>query len=119
MRRFPRAQLDQPHQSAGHGTPDDAAELLVVVSSHDGPVDRLRAGEATSAVLLAATRMGLASTPLSQAMEVAATRDAIQKVVLHAPEHPQLIVRVGWPASGAAELPDTPRRDLRSVLLPG
>ena len=93
LRRFPRAQLDQPHQSAGHGTPDDAAELLVVVSSHDGPVDRLRAGEATSAVLLAATRMGLASTPLSQAMEVAATRDAIQTVVLHAPEHPQLIVR--------------------------
>ena len=118
LRRFPRAQLDQPHQSAGHGAPDDAAELLVVVSSHDGPVDRLRAGEATSAVLLAATRMGLASTPLSQAMEVAATRDAIQTVVLHAPEHPQLIVRVGWPAGSAAELPDTPRRDLRSVLLP-
>jgi hypothetical protein len=37
--------------------------------------------------------------------------------VLHMPEQPQLILRVGWPASGAAELPPTPRRDLRSVLL--
>jgi hypothetical protein len=38
--------------------------------------------------------------------------------VLHIPEHPQLMIRVGWPATGAGELPPTPRRDLRSVLLP-
>ena len=31
---------------------------------------------------------------------------------------PQIVVRVGWPAESAAELPVTPRRDLRSVLLP-
>ena len=38
--------------------------------------------------------------------------------VLHIPEYPQLIIRIGWPATAAAELPPTPRRDLRSVLLP-
>jgi hypothetical protein len=27
-------------------------------------------------------------------------------------------VRVGWPAGAAGDLPATPRRDLRSVLLP-
>jgi hypothetical protein len=40
---------------------------------------------ATSAVLLAATTLGLASTPLSQAVEVDATRRALQRDVLHIP----------------------------------
>ena len=35
------------------------------------------------------------------------------------PEQPQLVLRVGWPATHAAELPDTPRRDLASVLVHG
>ena len=48
----------------------------------------------------------------------AAGRKALQHQVLHIPEHPQLIIRIGWPATAAAELPPTPRRDLRSVLLP-
>jgi hypothetical protein len=81
-------------------------------------VDQLRAGEATSAVLLTATRLGLATTPLSQGVEVDETRRAIQQKVLHVPEHPQLLIRVGWPASTADEIPTTPRRDLHSVLLP-
>ena len=78
----------------------------------------MRAGEATSAVLLAATRLGLATTPLSQGIEVDATRNAIRRDVLHVPEHPQLVVRVGWPATNAGPLPETPRRPLRAVLLP-
>jgi nitroreductase len=118
LRRFPHGRLSQPRQLAGHGTADDAAELLVIATSSDDPLERLRAGEATSAVLLAATRLGLATTPLSQGFEVDVTRRAIQTDVLHVPEHPQLLLRVGWPASTAAELPITPRRDLHSVLLP-
>jgi hypothetical protein len=69
-------------------------------------------------VLLAATRLGLATTPLSQGLEVDVTRMAIQRDVLHVPESPQLLLRVGWPASSAAELPVTPRRDIHSVLMP-
>ena len=102
-----------PGQEAGV----DASELLVISTPGDDAADRLRAGEATSAVLLAATTLGLASTPLSQAVEVDATRRALQRDVLHIPEHPQLVLRVGWPATQAAEIPPTPRRDLRSVLL--
>jgi hypothetical protein len=67
-------------------------------------------------VLLTATRAGLATTPLSQATEVAATRDVLRKVI-GIPEQPQLVLRVGWPATHAAELGDTPRRDLASVLI--
>jgi nitroreductase len=118
LRRFPHGRLAQPYQRTGEGPADDAAELLVVVTPGDEPVDRLRAGEAASAALLAATRLGLATTPLSQGIEVDATRRAIRRDVLHVPEQPQLVLRVGWPAEAAAELPATPRRDLRSVLLP-
>ncbi len=117
LRRFPRGQLSQPRQLAGHGRVDDAAELLVIATVGDDPLDWLRAGEATSAVLLAATQVGLATTPLSQAVEVGMSRRELQHEVLGVPEHPQLIVRVGWPASGVTELPVTPRRDLSSVLL--
>jgi nitroreductase len=118
MRHFPNAQLTQPMPPAGHGLPDDAAAFLVLATAADRPEDRLRAGEALSAVLLAATRAGLATTPLSQATEVAATRDMLNHVV-GIPEHPQLVVRVGWPATHAAELSETPRRDLTSVLIDG
>ena len=108
LRRFPRGQLRQTRRFPGEGSDDDAAELLVVATSGDDVLDRIRAGEATSAVLLAATRFGLATTPLSQGIEVDTTRHAIQWDVLHVPEHPQLLIRVGWPASTAAELPATP-----------
>ena len=118
LRRFPRATLTQPPQQPGHGPADDAAELLVLTTPGDEPLDRLRAGEATSAVLLAATGLGLACTPLSQALEVDTSRRTLQIEVLHVPDQPQLIIRVGWPADGSAELPPTPRRALHSVLLP-
>jgi nitroreductase len=118
LRRFPHGTLRQPAQRTGAGALDDAAELLVVVTPDDEVIDRIRAGEATSAVLLAATGLGLATTPLSQGIEIETTRHAIQRDVLRVPEHPQLLIRIGWPASTAAEIPATPRRDLRSVLLP-
>ena len=118
LRRFPRATLTQPPQQPGRGPADDAAELLVITTPGDDPLDRLRAGEATSAVLLAATGFGLACTPLSQALEVDTSRQAVQIEVLHVPDQPQLILRIGWPADGSADLPATPRRALHSVLLP-
>jgi nitroreductase len=117
LRHFPDGHLRRSRQFPGHGPADDAAELLVIVTGQDSPLDWIRAGEASSAVLLAATGMGLATTPLSQAFENAASRREIQQDVLRIPEHPQLILRVGWPVTDAPDLPATPRRDLRSVLL--
>jgi nitroreductase len=117
LRRFGRAGLAQAVPRAGRGRSDDAAELLVVTTSGDDVLDHLLAGEATSAVLLAATRAGLATTPLSQALEIAAVRRRVRHDVLGVPEHPQLVIRVGWPATGAPPVPATPRRALRSVLL--
>jgi hypothetical protein len=90
--------------------------LAVIVTTHDDPLDWLRAGEATSAVLLGATGLGLATTPLSQPFEVPATRRTVRVEVLGVPEHPQLLLRVGWPGD-SAKLPLTPRRELHSVQL--
>ncbi len=117
LRRFPRAELPQPMPLARHGRPDDSAEFLLLATPTDREIDRLRAGEAASAVLLAATGMGLATTPLSQGTEVAASRELLRRTI-GVPESPQLLLRVGWPATRAGELAATPRRDLRSVLLP-
>ncbi len=116
LRQFPRAELNQPLPLPGHGLSDDAAEFFLLATDADQQVDRLRAGEALSAVLLTATRAGLASTPLSQGTEVAVSRETLRRLV-GITEHPQLVVRVGWPATSAGELPTTPRRDLRTVLL--
>lgn len=117
LRAFPGGRLDQPFQESGPGSVDDAAELLVIATPHDDPLGWLHAGEATSAVLLAATALGLATTPLSQAVEVGTSRRELQQEVLRVPEHPQLVIRVGRPASGAADLPMTARRELQSVML--
>jgi hypothetical protein len=118
LRRFGRSALAQPPLQPGV-TPDDAARFLVLATGADDVEARLRAGEATSAVLLAATRLGLATTPLSQALELASTRRRMRTGVLRIPEHPQLVLRIGRPATDAAELPLTPRRPLSSVRLPG
>lgn len=118
LRRFPRARLQQPHQSLTEVAAPDGAELLILVTSGDEPLDWLRAGEATSAVLLTATRARLATTPLSQAIETSGSRRQLRYSVLRVTAYPQLIIRIGWPARNATELPPTPRRDLRSVLLP-
>jgi hypothetical protein len=115
LRRFPQGHLGQaPHPlTAG----PDGATLMVLTTPGDGPADWLRAGEATSAALLVATESGLATTVLSQAAEVAHTRRQLADTVLRVPEHAQLVLRVGRAPDGAAALPETPRRPLRSVLL--
>jgi nitroreductase len=101
---------------AARGSADGSA-LLVVTTAGDGVLDRLRAGEASSAVLLAATLRGLATTPLSQAHETPAVRARLARDVLRTPDQPQLVVRVGHPAPDAPALDPTPRRPLESVLL--
>jgi nitroreductase len=106
MRWFPHAALAQSPRSFEH---EDASALMILSSPSDDRLDVLRAGEATSAVLLAATELGLSTTLLSQPTEVAQTRSALSRLVA-SNLCPQLVLRVGWPQPGAAELPPTPRR---------
>jgi nitroreductase len=115
MRVFPHGGLAQSPHSFEH---EDASVLMVLSTRHDDHLAALRAGEATSAVLLAATNLGLATTPLGQPIEVAQTRASISEHIVGPHLFPQLLLRVGWAQPGCADLPPTPRRLLDHVLLP-
>ncbi len=111
MRTFPHGALTEPNSDE-----DDAGQLLVLATSSDDRMSQLRAGEALSAVLLAATELHFASCPLTQPMEVDTTRAVLQYQVLHGVAVPQIVVRVGWAPIGSNRLPATPRRPLDDVV---
>jgi nitroreductase len=112
LRTFPHGTLAEPDgKRYGQQT-----EYLVIATSGDDLLSRLRAGEATSAALLGATELGLATCPLSQPLEIADTRRVIRDDVLDGAAEPQLIIRLGWAPTNAARLPFTPRRDVRDII---
>lgn len=94
----------------------ELASMLVIATSSDDPLSRLRAGEAASAVLLRATELGIATCPMSQPLEIAGTRATIADDVLHGAAVPQLVVRLGWAPPAAEPIPPSPRRDVEDVL---
>jgi nitroreductase len=112
MRTFPFGALPAEVQS----WEDDAGELLVLGTSSDDHISQLRAGEALSAVLLAATDMHLATCPLSQPLEIGTTRTSLRDRVLDDAASPQIVLRVGWAPTGNEPLPSTPRRAIDDVL---
>ena len=115
LRAYASPSLPQPPST---GEPANAA-LLLLTTPTDSALDWLRAGEATSAILLTATRHGLANSPLTQPLEVDDTRAFIRsRVTTGRTFHPQILLRLGWAPAGTAELPPTPRRPLDDVVAP-
>lgn len=111
-RMFAGPALKQPsHTSAA----EDNAVMLALGTETDDDMARLRAGEATSLVLLSATAMGLASCPVTEPLEIAETREAVRDDVFGVSGHPQMLLRVGWAAINADPLPAAPRRPLPDV----
>jgi hypothetical protein len=110
LRRFVSGELTEPR-------PDDpdGAVLMVLGTSSDDQLSRLRAGEAMSAVLLRAATLGLATSPLSEPLEVEGTRALLREQVLGGTLSPQLVLRVGW-APGSGTVPATRRRSLDDQL---
>jgi nitroreductase len=88
--------------------------LAIIGTSRDDPPAWLAAGQAMSAVLLQATADGLATSFLSQAIEVEALRPRLAALTGH-DGHPQLLLRVGYPRRRARP---APRRPLDDVLAP-
>ncbi len=113
-RPFAEPLLAQP---AGGEGEDDETVLLVLNTASDDDMSRLRAGEATSAVLLTATAFGLASCPLTEPLELPDVRQTVIDKVTGGP-YPQMVLRIGWAPANADPLPATPRRDLTDVLRP-
>lgn len=83
--------------------------LLLLTTSGDSVFDHLMAGQALQRVLLTATCLGLATTPISQPVELHRARRQ-----LTGPESTaQMVLRVGY----GRQVRATPRRPLEDVLL--
>jgi len=83
-------------ESPTGGGHDRAATYAILYGDEDVPLAWLRAGEALSAVWLAAVQRGLSVLPLSAAVEVAQTRATLRHLLAELGE-PFLVLRVGVP----------------------
>lgn len=108
---------DQPLPDHEVGELESSDGLVVLCGYDDARPDWLRTGEALSALWLRATIDGLSVVPLSQVIEVEATRLSLQHDVLGGLVAPHLLVRLGWQAISRGQVARTPRRPLDDVLV--
>jgi nitroreductase len=86
--------------------------IAVLSTDGDTPTHWLRAGQALQRVLLAATVHGIATTPMSQPLEIPELRELLTDTA--AGRWAQVILRLGYAQPSAC----TPRRPLADVLEP-
>ncbi len=107
---LPQRSFGERRRAAGR---DFEPEPLVAIlgSAGDRPIDQLTAGQALQHMLLTVTDAGLASSMISQPIEVPAARDQLRRS-LRRTGVPQMAVRIGFGQPGRP----TPRRPLEEVL---
>ncbi|GAA3394883.1 nitroreductase family protein [Cryptosporangium minutisporangium] len=93
---------------------DGGARYLVLWTTDDTPADWLAAGEAMSAVLLETTASGLAASPMTDVVEVPASRALLHRLLDNL-GNAQAALRIGVPATDEAA-PPTPRRAAGDVI---
>ncbi|MEV6523773.1 nitroreductase [Longispora sp. NPDC051575] len=93
----------------GTGT-DAGTRYGLLFTDTDAPADWLAAGEAMSAVLLAAVCAGLAASPMSDITEVPAVREDLRRRILAGLGWPVLALRFGT-VERPGTVPRSPRRD--------
>jgi hypothetical protein len=97
------------------GPGDDRYTTYLAFSTvHDTPADWLRTGEAVSAVLLTAATLGVATSVMSDVVEIAGAR-ALLHAAIGPDGYPQLTLRAGVNES-APPIPATPRRPAAEVI---
>ena len=89
---------------------------MAIGTSSDDSLSRVRAGEALSAVLLQSVADGMNALPLSQAIEVDATRHQLEESLFGGAVCLQMLVQVRRALPELEEVPATPRRPLREVF---
>ncbi len=87
--------------------------IAVLYSRGDEPIDWLRTGMALQRVLLTATIRGLATTLMTQPIEIPTLRTHL--VAPHEPRVAQAVIRLGY----ARAVSGTPRRAITSVVVNG
>ncbi|MFB9316940.1 hypothetical protein [Cryptosporangium minutisporangium] len=93
---------------------DGGARYLVLWTRDDEPTDWLAAGEAMSSALLETTAAGLAVSPMTDVVEVPASRALLHRLLDNLGEA-QAALRIGVPATDDSA-PDTPRRPAGEVI---
>lgn len=97
------------------GPGDDRFTTYLALATHgDSRDDWLRTGQAISTLLITATSLGIASSLLSDVVEIPGARELLHAVIAPA-GIPQLTVRLGVNES-APPLPATPRRPCNEVI---
>lgn len=89
---------------------------ILLTTSSDDVISRIRAGEALSAALLLGTLQGLAIVPYTQPIEVDTTRWGLEASLLRGSSNLQVILRVAVPPSGRVDVRRTRRRPVDEVL---
>lgn len=102
------------HRERRSQVAEDRSTVLVLSALDDTRRDILTCGEALSAILLEATKAGLATCPLTHLTEVDASRDIVTE--LTGRPLPQVLIRVGMVPVLDKTPPPTPRRALTDVL---
>lgn len=98
----------------GVSVADRFARYALLFTDGDSPLDWLTAGEALSAVLLTSVDEGLAASPMSDMVEVPATRWRL-RALLSGVGHPMVVIRFGV-AADHQPAPATPRRPAEEII---
>jgi nitroreductase len=102
----------EPEMTSSHEPPPVERPLIAVLGTTDDDVLAwIAAGQALGRLLLTATAHGVIASPLTQALEIPATRAGLASE-LGVIGHPQMLLRLGYGHTGAP----TPRRPLDEVL---
>jgi nitroreductase len=112
MERLPMRDfgLMLPQATSGAARFEAHPTIVVLATDGDDPAAWVRAGQALQRVLLVATRMHLATTPISQPVEVPAVREMLTDT--RTGRWAQMVVRLGF----GAPPPTTPRRPVTEIL---
>ncbi|NJC71311.1 nitroreductase [Planosporangium thailandense] len=106
---------DAPHRPVHTEATDRHARYAILSTDGDDPAAWLTAGEALSAVLLTATADRLATSPMSDVIEVPATRHLLRDLTGHT-GHPMIALRIGIPADATQPAPTAPRHSGTALI---
>jgi hypothetical protein len=94
---------------------DERPLIGVVFTDSDMPIDQLRSGGGMMRLMIEAEFLGLASCPLSQAVDLTAFRGRLQGL-MDWTGYPQMMLRIGHPTKTTPAAPLAPRRARSDVL---
>jgi nitroreductase len=106
-----RAYGDRPRAPGRDFEPEPL--IAILGSTGDTATDQINAGQALQRVLLTATDAGLASSMISQPIEVTGARDQLSLSLGRPTGSPQMAIRIGYGQPGSP----TPRRDLAQAII--